>query len=76
MSDLEWYVDDIAIFFREQILKILKSSYDFVSVFFFFFQMRHLFLIIDMSEAMNDQDLKPTRLLSTLKVRVLPILLQ
>ena len=31
--------------------------------------MRHLFLIIDMSEAMSDQDLKPTRLLSTLKVR-------
>lgn len=30
--------------------------------------MRHLFLIIDMSEAMSDQDLKPTRLLSTLKL--------
>ncbi|XP_062579817.1 general transcription factor IIH subunit 2-like [Saccostrea cucullata] len=30
--------------------------------------MRHLFLIIDISEAMSDQDLKPTRLLSTLKL--------
>ncbi|XP_069122412.1 general transcription factor IIH subunit 2-like isoform X1 [Argopecten irradians] len=30
--------------------------------------MRHLFLVIDMSEAMKDQDLKPTRLASTLKL--------
>lgn len=30
--------------------------------------MRHLFLIIDMSESMSDQDLKPTRLVSTLKL--------
>jgi len=31
-------------------------------------QMRHLYVVIDMSEAMESQDLKPTRLLSTLKV--------
>ena len=31
--------------------------------------MRHLFVIIDMSGAMNDQDLKPSRILTTLKVR-------
>ncbi|XP_071146984.1 general transcription factor IIH subunit 2-like [Mytilus edulis] len=30
--------------------------------------MRHLFLILDMSESMQDQDLKPTRLISTLKL--------
>jgi len=32
-------------------------------------QMRHLYVVIDMSQAMDSQDLKPTRLLSTLKVR-------
>ena len=31
--------------------------------------MRHLFLVIDMSQAMGDQDLKPTRLVSSLKVK-------
>ncbi|KAG1661244.1 General transcription factor IIH subunit 2 [Nymphon striatum] len=30
--------------------------------------MRHLYVIIDMSNAMNDQDLKPTRLLCVLKL--------
>lgn len=30
--------------------------------------MRHLYVVIDMSEAMESQDLKPTRLLSTLKL--------
>ncbi|CAM1154089.1 GTF2H2 (predicted) [Pycnogonum litorale] len=30
--------------------------------------MRHLFVIIDMSNSMNDQDLKPTRQRCTLKV--------
>ena len=30
--------------------------------------MRHLFVIIDMSSAMEDQDLKPNRLFSTIKV--------
>ena len=30
--------------------------------------MRHLFLILDMSQSMEDQDLRPTRLLSCLKV--------
>ncbi|KAK7089453.1 hypothetical protein V1264_024720 [Littorina saxatilis] len=30
--------------------------------------MRHLFVIIDMSQAMNDQDLKPSRILTTLKL--------
>ena len=30
--------------------------------------MRHLFVILDASEAMNEQDLKPTRYLSCLKV--------
>ncbi|KAK3104801.1 hypothetical protein FSP39_010358, partial [Pinctada imbricata] len=30
--------------------------------------MRHLFLVIDMSEAMTDQDLKPTRLVASLKL--------
>ncbi|XP_071109139.1 general transcription factor IIH subunit 2-like [Haliotis cracherodii] len=30
--------------------------------------MRHLYLIIDMSSSMNDQDLKPTRLFSTIKL--------
>jgi len=32
--------------------------------------MRHLYVVIDMSAAMESQDLKPTRLLSTLKVCV------
>ena len=31
--------------------------------------MRHLFLVVDMSQAMEDQDLKPTRLVSSLKVK-------
>ena len=31
--------------------------------------MRHLQLVLDMSMAMEDQDLKPSRLYSTLKVR-------
>jgi len=31
-------------------------------------QMRHLYVVIDMSDAMESQDLKPTRVLSTLKV--------
>jgi len=30
--------------------------------------MRHLYVVIDMSQAMESQDLKPTRLLSVLKV--------
>ncbi|KAK6174856.1 hypothetical protein SNE40_013424 [Patella caerulea] len=30
--------------------------------------MRHLYLIVDMSDVMNDQDLKPTRLYSTVKL--------
>ncbi|KAL5013917.1 hypothetical protein ScPMuIL_008187 [Solemya velum] len=30
--------------------------------------MRHLFIVIDMSEAMNDQDLRPSRLVATLKL--------
>lgn len=30
--------------------------------------MRHLFLIIDMSSSMNDQDLKPSRIITTLKL--------
>ena len=30
--------------------------------------MRHLYVVIDMSQAMESQDLKPTRLLSALKV--------
>ncbi|XP_041378338.1 general transcription factor IIH subunit 2-like [Gigantopelta aegis] len=30
--------------------------------------MRHLFLVLDMSSSMGDQDLKPTRLLTTLKL--------
>ncbi|KAL8581796.1 hypothetical protein ACOMHN_010170 [Nucella lapillus] len=30
--------------------------------------MRHLFLIVDMSAAMSDQDLKPTRILTSLKL--------
>jgi hypothetical protein len=32
------------------------------------FQMRHLFVIIDMSAPMADQDLKPSRILTSLKV--------
>ncbi len=36
--------------------------------FLLLFQMRHLFLILDMSQAMTDQDLKPTRMHSMLKV--------
>ena len=36
----------------------------------FKFQMRHLFLVLDMSSSMGDQDLKPTRLLATLKVKI------
>ena len=31
-------------------------------------QMRHLYVVVDMSQAMDSQDLKPTRLLSSLKV--------
>uniref|UniRef100_A0A2C9LXT5 Ssl1-like domain-containing protein n=1 Tax=Biomphalaria glabrata TaxID=6526 RepID=A0A2C9LXT5_BIOGL len=30
--------------------------------------MRHLFIVVDGSSAMSDQDLKPTRLIATLKV--------
>jgi len=30
--------------------------------------MRHMFIVIDMSQAMDDQDLKPTRLIASLKV--------
>lgn len=33
-------------------------------------QMRHLFIIIDMSASMEDQDLKPTRLIASLKVNL------
>ena len=33
--------------------------------------MRHLFIIIDCSEAMSLPDLKPTRLLCTLKVNII-----
>lgn len=33
--------------------------------------MRHFFIILDCSEAMGNQDLKPTRLLCSLKVRYL-----
>ena len=34
-----------------------------------FLQMRHLFIVLDMSNCMEDQDLKPTRLACTVKVR-------
>lgn len=33
-----------------------------------YLQMRHMFIIIDMSASMEDQDLKPTRLVASLKV--------
>lgn len=32
--------------------------------------MRHMYIILDASEAMHDQDLKPTRQLCTLKVNI------
>ena len=35
---------------------------------FSFLQMRHLFIVVDMSKAMEDQDLRPTRLHSVTKV--------
>ena len=63
MSDSEWLVAS-----REYCPGYQVQVFVF-HVSLFYFQMRHLFLIIDMSEAMGDQDLKPTRLLSTLKVR-------
>lgn len=34
--------------------------------------MRHLYVVIDCSRSMEDQDLKPNRLTSTLKVTVAP----
>lgn len=37
----------------------------------FFIKMRHLFVVVDNSRTMDDQDLKPNRLTSTLKVRVI-----
>lgn len=33
--------------------------------------MRHLFLLLDCSESMSSQDLKPTRLICTLKVKII-----
>lgn len=32
--------------------------------------MRHLYILLDCSESMSNQDLKPTRLLCTVKVRI------
>ena len=36
--------------------------------------MRHLFLVIDMSQSMEDQDLKPNRLLATAKVQLIVVI--
>lgn len=35
--------------------------------------MRHLFIILDCSESMTNQDLKPTRFLCTIKVSILTV---
>ena len=40
-------------------------------IIFFLFQMRHLYLVVDLSQAMEGQDLKPSRLSLTLKVFLL-----
>jgi len=37
-------------------------------------QMRHLYLVIDMSKAMEEADLKPTRIICTSKVKQLVLI--
>ena len=66
MSVFVWQRITCTWYFSKQVFEVLK----YFSLMFFFicFQMRHLFLVIDMSKSMDDQDLKPTRLISTLKV--------
>lgn len=47
--------------------KIEKESQDVKGC--FVLQMRHVYVVIDCSRSMEDQDLKPNRLTSTLKVK-------
>ena len=35
--------------------------------------MRHLFVVVDMSRAMEEADLKPSRLASSVKVRIITV---
>ena len=43
---------------------------------FFFFQMRHMFIVLDVSKAMEDHDLRPDRLSCSKKVTNLSIVLR
>jgi len=56
---------DIALFylFIIYLCLLIRNIIKFLQI-----QMRHLFVIIDSSRSMEDQDLKPNRLTSTLKV--------
>ncbi len=55
MFALAWF--DFTIF-----LKLLTSL-------LYLVQMRHLYLVLDMSDAMKDQDLRPNRLFCSIEVR-------
>lgn len=49
--------------------RLLKSLKCFKSNHVFQLQMRHLFIVVDMSRAMEEADLKPSRLACSVKVQ-------